>query len=94
MLCVRPALRLRRALHEKSAHSLRRAYFSSLFRILRPKEGLPMSEKRKDELDAVASATECTGAVPAIPWDGDTEEARKLMKVHRQGKKETRHTHE
>lgn len=53
-----------------------------------------MSEKRKDELDAVASATECTGAVPAIPWDGDTEEARKLMKVHRQGKKETRRTHE
>ncbi len=46
-----------------------------------------MSEKRKDGLDAVASATECTGAVAAIPWDGDTEEQRKLMKVHQQGNK-------
>ncbi|MBQ7519646.1 MAG: hypothetical protein IJU12_04940 [Clostridia bacterium] len=46
-----------------------------------------MSEKKKDELDAIASATECTGAVPAIPWDGDTEEERKLLKVHRQEKR-------
>ena len=46
-----------------------------------------MSEKQKEELDAVASATECTGAVSAIPWEGDTEEQRKLVKVHRQGKK-------
>ena len=46
-----------------------------------------MSEKQKDELNAVASATECTGAVPAIPWDGDTEEQRKLHQVHKQGKK-------
>lgn len=46
-----------------------------------------MSEKRKDGLDAVASATECTGAVAAIPWDGDTEEQRKLMKVPQQGNK-------
>lgn len=53
-----------------------------------------MSEKRRDELDAVVSATECTGAVPAIPWDGDTEEARKLMKVPRQGKKQPGHTRE
>ena len=45
-----------------------------------------MSEKKKDELNATASATECTGAVAAIPWDGDTEEQRKLHQVHRQGK--------
>ena len=33
----------------------------------------------KDEIKAVVSATECTGAVPAVPWDGDTENARKLL---------------
>ena len=38
----------------------------------------------EDEIKAVVSATECTGAVPAVPWDGDTENARKLLRVHRQ----------
>lgn len=41
---------------------------------------------KEDEIKAVASATECTGAVPAIPWDGDTEDQRKLLHVHRQPK--------
>ena len=43
-----------------------------------------MKEPHKDDLDAVASAAECTGAVPAMPWDADTEESRKLLKIHRQ----------
>lgn len=34
-----------------------------------------------DEIKAVASATECTGAVPAIPWDGDTAPQRRLVRV-------------
>ena len=44
----------------------------------------------QDEIKAVASATECTGAVSAIPWDGDTEEQRRLVHVHAQGKKRYR----
>ena len=33
----------------------------------------------EDEIKAVVSATECTGALPALPWDGDTENARRLL---------------
>lgn len=43
-----------------------------------------MSEKNQDSLESVASATECTGALPAIPWDGDTENSRRLLRIHRQ----------
>ncbi len=38
----------------------------------------------EDEIKAVVSATECTGALPALPWDGDTENARRLLRIHRQ----------
>lgn len=43
-----------------------------------------MSEHFKDDVFTVASNTECTGILPAMPWDADTEEARKLYHVHRQ----------
>ncbi len=38
----------------------------------------------KDELDAIASASEWTGMLPAIPWDGDTGSVRRMMHVHAQ----------
>ena len=38
----------------------------------------------EDEIKAVVSATECTGALPALPWDGDTENARRMLRIHRQ----------
>jgi len=43
-----------------------------------------MCEQNRDFPDAVASSTECTGAVPAIPWDGDTQAQRRLLRVHGQ----------
>lgn len=48
------------------------------------KEMKDMTEHPQDCLDAVASATECTGALPAVPWDADTENARRLLRIHRQ----------
>ena len=38
----------------------------------------------QDEIKAVASATEYTGMLPAIPWDGDTSPQRRMMHVHRE----------
>lgn len=43
-----------------------------------------MQQKPQDEIKAVASATEWTGALPAVPWDGDTAPLRRLMRVHAQ----------
>ena len=43
-----------------------------------------MTDQPRDVLDAVASSTECTGALPAVPWDADTEENRRLLRIHRQ----------
>ena len=40
-----------------------------------------MADHAPDRLDAVVSATECTGAVPAIPWEGDTEASRRLLRM-------------
>lgn len=42
-----------------------------------------MTERPQDQLDAVASASECTGILPAIPPEGDTGENRSLLGIHR-----------
>ena len=43
--------------------------------------------EKKDEIKAVASASEWTGMLPAVPPDGDTGAVRKLMRVHAQPEK-------
>lgn len=40
-------------------------------------------KRPEDCLDAVASARECTGMLPAIPWDGETGPTRRLLRIHR-----------
>ena len=47
-----------------------------------------MQEEQKDGVETVVSSTECTGILPAIPWDADTENARRLYRVHRQPRTE------
>lgn len=36
-----------------------------------------------DESQQVSSAYDCTGLIPAIPYDGDTNETRELYSVHK-----------
>ena len=43
-----------------------------------------MEKQQKDEIKAVASATECTGMLPAVPPDGNTASVRKMLRVHAQ----------
>ena len=43
-----------------------------------------MVKQPRDEMDAVASAQEYTGMLPAMLWDGDTGVVRRLLRVHRQ----------
>lgn len=37
----------------------------------------------REDAEIVASATECTGLVPALHGDGDEEDVRALYGVHR-----------
>lgn len=37
---------------------------------------------QNDEIKAIASASEWTGMLPAIPWDGKTDTVRSMMRVH------------
>lgn len=40
-----------------------------------------------DEVENVASANECTGMLPCMPPDEDTQPVRRMMHVHPQPKK-------
>ena len=42
-----------------------------------------MNDHPRDSLDAVASATEYTGALPAMPWNDNGKNARRALRVRR-----------